>query len=106
MESSSEGSKSESNIIEYLSSAEADQNIENHTEERPLNRDTCKHASIKLNDIIKYKMGNEWFIGTVTSRAGKATRKHRTWYNVRDENLKEGSVDLGQREWEKFQNLK
>ena len=42
MESSSEGSKSESCIIEYLSSAEADLNIENHTEERTVNRDTGK----------------------------------------------------------------
>ena len=46
-------------------------------------------------------MDNEWFIGTVTSRAGKPSRKYRTWYNVRDENLKEQSVDLGQIEWEK-----
>ena len=42
MESSSEGSKPDSSITEYLSSAEADLNIENHTEERPVNRDTGK----------------------------------------------------------------
>ena len=101
MESSSEGSKPDSSITEYLSSAEAGLNIENHTEERPENRDTGKQASIKINDIIKCKMDNEWFIGTVTSRAGKATEKYRTWYNVRDENLEERSVDLGQIEWEK-----
>ena len=101
MESSSEGSKPDSSITEYLSSAEADLNIENHTEEPPVNRDTGKRPSIKINDIIKYKMDNEWFIGTVTSRAGKATGKYRTWYNVRDENLEERSVDLGQIEWEK-----
>ena len=100
MESSSEGSKPDSSITEYLSSAEADLNIENHTEEQPINRDTGKRPSIKINDIIKYKMDNEWFIGTVTSRAGKATGKYRTWYNVRDENLAERSVDLGQIEWE------
>ena len=101
IESSSEVSKPDSSITEYLSSAEAGLNIENHTEERPVNRDTGKQASIKINDIIKYKMDNEWFIGTVTSRAGKATGKYRTWYNVRDENLEERSVDLGQIEWEK-----
>ena len=101
MESSSEGSKQDPSITEYLSSAEADPNIENHREERPVNRDTGKQPSIKINDIIKYKMDNEWFIGTVTSRAGKATGKYRTWYNVRDENLEERSVDLGQIEWEK-----
>ena len=51
MESSSEGSKSESNIIEYLSSAEADQNIENHTKERPLNSETqlTKNKSNKMS---------------------------------------------------------
>ena len=59
IESSSEGSKPESSITEYLSSAEAGLNIENHTEERPINRDTGKQASIKINDIIKYKMDNE-----------------------------------------------
>ena len=101
IESSSDGSKPDSSITEYLSSAVAGLNIENHTEERPVNRDTGKQASIKINDIIKYKMDNEWFIGTVTSRAGKATGKYRTWYNVRDENLEERSVDLGQIEWEK-----
>ena len=101
MESSSEGSKQDFSITEYLSSAEADPNIENHREDRPVNRDTGKQPSIKINDIIKYKMDNEWFIGTVTSRAGKATGKYRTWYNVRDENLEERSVDLGQIEWEK-----
>ena len=89
MESSSEGSKPDSSITEYLSSSEADLNIENHTEERPVNGDTGKHPSIKINDIIKYKIDNEWFIDTVTSRAGKAKRKYRTWYNVRDENLEE-----------------
>ena len=31
----------------------------------------------------------------------KAAGKYRTWYNVRDENLEERSVDLGQIEWEK-----
>ena len=101
IESSSEGSKPDSSITEYLSSAEAGLNIENHTEERSVNRDTGKQASIKINDIIKYKMDNEWFIGTVTSRAGKTTGKYRAWYNVRDENLEEHSVDLGQIEWEK-----
>ena len=101
MESSSEGSKPDSSITEYLSSAEAGLIIENHTEERPVNRDTGKQASIKTNDNIKCKMDNEWFFGTVTSHVGKATEKYRTWYNVRDENLEERSVDLGQIEWEK-----
>ena len=73
MKSSSEGSKPDSSITEYLSSAEADLNIEKHTEEQPVNRDIGKRLSIKINDIIKYKMDNEWFIGTVTSHAGKAT---------------------------------
>ena len=82
MESSSEGSKPDSSITACLSSAEADLNIENHTEELPVNRDTGKQASIKINDIIKYKMDNEWFIGTVTSRAGKDTGKYRTGFNV------------------------
>ena len=89
MESSSDGSKPDFSITKYFSSAKADLNIENHTEEQPVNPDTVKQTSIKINDIIKCKMDNEWFIGTVTSREGKALGKYRTWYNVRDENLEE-----------------
>ena len=62
MESSSGGLKLDPSITEYLSSAEIDLNIENHTEERPVNRDTGKQPSIKINDIIKYKMDNEWLL--------------------------------------------
>ena len=54
IESSSKGSKPVSSITEYLSSAEAGLNIENHTEEWPVNRDTGKQASIKINNIINY----------------------------------------------------
>ena len=29
------------------------------------------------------------------SRAGKATGKYKTWYNIKDENNEERSIDLG-----------
>ena len=52
--------------------------------------------------MIKYKLNNEWITGTITSRAGKATDKNRTWYNIRDESDEEKSIDLGRVEWEKL----
>ena len=36
------------------------------------------------------------------SRAGKSTGKYKTWYNVRDGNNEERSIDLGVVEWEKI----
>ena len=40
-------------------------------------------------------------ISTIMSRAGKATGKYKTWYNVKDSNNEEQSIDLGNIEWEK-----
>ena len=34
------------------------------------------------------------------SRAGKATGKYKTWYNIKNENNEERSIDLGSLEWE------
>ena len=34
------------------------------------------------------------------SRAGKATGKSKTWYNIKNENNEERSIDLGSLEWE------
>ena len=39
---------------------------------------------------------------TIISRAGKSTGKYKTWYNIRDDNNKERSVDLSVVEWEKI----
>lgn len=66
------------------------------------NREQDKPSSVKINDVIKYKQGDNWFTGTVTSRAGKATGKYRTWYNVRNDENEEQSIDLGRLEWEKI----
>ena len=57
---------------------------------------------VKPNDIIKYKINDEWVTGTIMSRAGKSTGKYKTWYNVRDGNNEERSIDLGVVEWEKI----
>ena len=34
------------------------------------------------------------------SRAGKATGKYKAWYNIKNENNEERSIDLGSLEWE------
>ena len=57
---------------------------------------------VKAYDIIKYKVNDEWETGTIISRAGKSTGKYKTWYNIRDGNNKERSVDLSVVEWEKI----
>ena len=53
-----------------------------------------------MNDVIRYKVDNKWITGTIVSRAGKATGKYKTWYNIKNENNEERSIDLGSLEWE------
>ena len=45
-------------------------------------------------------MDNEWITDTIMSRAVKATGKYKTWYNIKNENNEERSIDLGSQEWE------
>ena len=72
-------------------------NIEN--EER--HRDKSQPGTFKINDVVKYKIDNEWVTGAILGRAGKSTGKYKTWYNVRDENNQNSSIDLRSIEWEK-----
>ena len=58
--------------------------------------------SVKVNDIIRYKVDDEWVTGTILGRAGKTIGKYKTWYNVRNEDNEERSVDLKIVEWEKI----
>ena len=76
-----------------------DTHVQLENEERQ--RDIVQLGTIKINDIVRYKIGNEWVTGTILGRAGKATGKYKTWYNVRDENNQERSIDLRNLEWEK-----
>ena len=57
---------------------------------------------MKVNDSIRYKLYDEWVTGTVLSRAGKATGKYKNWYNIRNENNEERSIDLGSIQWQKI----
>ena len=57
---------------------------------------------VKTYDIIRYKLDDEWITGSVLGRAGKASGKYRTWYNIRNENGEERSIDLERHEWEKM----
>ena len=58
--------------------------------------------TVKINDDIRYKLDGQWITGTILSRAGKATGKYKSWYNVRNENNEERSVDLSRLEWVKI----
>ena len=60
-----------------------------------IDREAVKLRPVKNNDVIRYKVDNEWITGTVMSRACKATGKNKTWYNIKYENNEERSIDLG-----------
>ena len=75
-------------------------NIPNINTEVDSDRD--KQVNVRKNDMIKYKLNNEWVTGTITGRAGKATGKNRILYNIRDESNEQRSIDLGRVEWEKL----
>ena len=70
-------------------------------ENEEIQRDIVQLGTIKINENVRYKIDNEWVTGTILGRAGKATGKYKTWYNVRDENNQERSIDLRNLEWEK-----
>ena len=57
-----------------------------------------------MNDVIRYKVNDEWVTGTIMGRAGKVIGKYKTWYNVRDDNNEDRSIDLGNIEWEKIRD--
>ena len=59
-------------------------------------------STVKINDDIRYKLDGQWITGTILSRAGKATGKYKSWYNIRNENNEERSVDLSRLEWVKI----
>ena len=76
-----------------------EENITN-MEGTEIDREAVKSRPIKINDVIRYRVDNEWITGTIMSRAGKATGKYETWYNIKNENNEERSLDLGSLEWE------
>ena len=41
-------------------------------------RDREEPMSLKINDMIRYKLDDEWVTGTILSRAGKATGRYKT----------------------------
>ena len=63
---------------------------------------TEKTSDEKTNDAIRYKVDGQWVTGTILRRTGKASGKYKSWYNVRNENTEERSVDLNRLEWEKI----
>ena len=81
---------------------------ENNTnmEGTEIDREAVKSRPIKINDVIRYKVDNEWITGTLMSRAGKATGKYKTWYNIKNENNEVRSIDLGSLEWEMIPETK
>ena len=60
--------------------APAEVSEENNTnmEGTETDREAVKSRPIKINDVIRYKVYNEWITGTIMSRAGKATGKYKT----------------------------
>ena len=69
--------------LQTVSSETATGSVEN---DRDTDRNTERSTRVKVNDNIRYKLGDEWVNGTIISRAGKASGKYKNWYNVRNEN--------------------
>jgi transposase InsO family protein len=70
----------------------------------------AKQASSDLKPLeqIAYKPSESdtWTKATVIGRAGKATGKLKNWFNIEKDSTKEKvSVDLGQIQWERVNNL-
>ena len=53
---------------------------ENNTnmEGTEIDREAGKSRTIKINDVIRYKVDNKWITGTLMSRADKANGKYKT----------------------------
>ena len=75
---------------------------ETHGEGTNSDRSRRTPSQVKTNDIIRYKLDDEWITDSVLGRAGKASGKYRTWYNIRNENGEERSIELERHEWEKM----
>ena len=85
--------------LQTVSSETATGSVEN---DRDTDRNTERSTRVKVNDNIRYKLGDEWVNGTIISRAGKASGKYKNWYNVRNENNDERSIDLERHDWQKI----
>ena len=59
-----------------------------------IDREAVKSRPIKIKDVIRYKVNNEWITGTIMSRAGEATGKYQTWYNIKNENNEKVKEEL------------
>ena len=92
--------KVETRVSETLPApAEVPEENNTNMEGTEIDREAVKTRPIKITDLIRYKVDNEWITGTIMSRAGKATGKYKTWYNIKNENNEVRSIDLGSLEW-------
>ena len=85
------------------------QNNENEIQEEPLHfvhdrQDTNNtKVDLKKDERIRYKIEefDEWTDAKILNRAGKATGIHRNWYNVRNDDGLEKSINLDRvSDWE------
>ena len=60
---------------------------------------------LKKDDIIRYKLDNDWIKGKIIGRAGKSSGLYKHWYNVEDENFELKSIDLEKIPWEKIEQI-
>jgi hypothetical protein len=70
---------------------------EHHPEEPAAGR---RMVYPKQGDRIRFKVGEEWKLGEVLGRGGKATSKlNSDYFNVRSEDKQEGGIHLKKTEW-------
>uniref|UniRef100_A0A8W8NJM6 Uncharacterized protein n=1 Tax=Magallana gigas TaxID=29159 RepID=A0A8W8NJM6_MAGGI len=73
-----------------------------HNQEEIPQTDSVQRQLPRKNDKIKYKLPNsdEWTEAKVLGRAGKATGRYPSWFNVRNSiDNEDKSVDLDKVEW-------
>ena len=79
--------------------AEVPEDNNTNMEDTEINREAVKSRPIKFNDVFRYKVDNKWIRSRIMSRTSKATGKYKTWYNIKNENNEERSIDLRSLEW-------
>lgn len=73
-----------------------------HNQEETPQTDSVQRQLPRKNDKITYKLPNseEWTEAKVLGRAGKATGRYPSWFNVRDiTDNEDKSIDLDKVEW-------
>ena len=96
-EETAEDTEDDDDEIEIMERAEARDLQRGEQTARGAEGGNPKLARFRPGQKVKYKKTHtdDWVAGEILGRAGKASGKYPEWFNVRDENGEEKSVDFG-----------